>query len=196
MEDVSCSDLLLSRQKLNVFHIVFFFLLPFSSQTESSPWTTAALWKTRKQTRYRSSSLLPAVCQLSHFSLQRTNSSAHTGHALRGKAQHICERHHKLRHIPLQPRHLPAHRHRLPEESAGHVVVSGTSCHGGAEGVMGRGLGGRRHSFFCFGFLHLSFFLPPIVMFVSDTRTMGKLLFFGLHYVVGEHWVSGVSRSC
>lgn len=50
-----------------------------------------------------------------------------SGPSLCGKAKHICEWHHKLRYIPLQPRHLPAHRHRLSEESAGHVVVSWSS---------------------------------------------------------------------
>lgn len=48
-----------------------------------------------------------------------------SGFALCGEAQHICERHHKLRDIPVHTRHIPAHRSRLPKEPAGHAFVSG-----------------------------------------------------------------------
>lgn len=166
------------------------FSFPFPSPTESSPWTTAALLKMRKLTRYQSPSLLPAVCHSSHSSLQPTNSPPHSGHALRGEAQHICERHHKLRHLPLQPRHLPAHRHRLPEEPAGHAVVSWRSGRWGAEGWGGSPpliFLALVSSFVLFPSLHRDFCLvtPP-----SETHTMGKLVFFGLHDVVAEHWVS------
>lgn len=52
------------------------------------------------------------------------------GPALCGKAEHLRERHHQLRHLPLHPRHLSAHRHRFPEEPAGHVAVSRNSSWG------------------------------------------------------------------
>lgn len=46
------------------------------------------------------------------------------GPALCGKAEHVCEWHHQLRHLPLHPGHLSAHRRCFPEEPAGHVAVS------------------------------------------------------------------------
>lgn len=52
------------------------------------------------------------------------------GPALCGKAEHLCEWHHQLRHLPLHPRHLSAHRRRFPEEPAGHVAVSRSSSSG------------------------------------------------------------------
>lgn len=138
------------------------FLLP--SQTGSSPWTTAVLWKTRKPMRYQSASLLFTVRHSSCSSPPPTLAPSHAGHALRGEAQHVCERHHQLWHLPLQPRHLPAHRHRLPEEPAGHVAVSWLSCWGTGGGVTTTHFPG-------FVLFHLSFFLPFIVFLFGHTTT-------------------------
>lgn len=52
---------------------------------------------------------------------------ASAGAALRGEAQHVCERHHQLWHLPVHARNLPAHRRSLPEEPAGHSAVSPAS---------------------------------------------------------------------
>lgn len=77
-------------------------------------------------------SLYSLIISHHHFSLNylfniKSMIPPFSGPSLRWKAEHICEWHHKLRYIPLQPRYLPAHRHRLSEESAGHVVVSWSS---------------------------------------------------------------------
>lgn len=93
---------------------------------------------------------------LSHLKIT-TTLLFYSGLALCGKAEHICERHHKLRHIPLHPGNLPAYRCCLSEEPAGHVVVSWSSPSWGCVCV-----GMHVDIIYCISLLslHLSFFLP------------------------------------